>query len=261
MKLLTCFFAGVAVAGSVAAHWYLFGPFDLALPWVLARVQVVQEEKTDEPKTESLPAVEIDEPPAESPREPEPTVASAPSPAPATSAPITIAGAPSESGPNAAGGEPRSDLVLDYRVEDEATVLAFANAIGLHFVLLDPLRGRSWPIAIDLRDGARLPASPPSKVDRYLELPDRSRTRRLRYADWCAQARGQHGLPPNVRVTLALAIPGNLLDDAGRTAVSAACAARGLAATEVSRAVLRPVVDGAGSRLEVEELALGRAGQ
>lgn len=69
-----------------------------------------------------------------------------------------------------------------------------------------------------------------------------------------------HGVPATARVTLALAIPEDRLDRAARAAVSDACGERGLAATGVARAVLRPMVEGGVARLIVEELALDRLG-
>ncbi|MGE3966426.1 MAG: hypothetical protein AB7I09_20185, partial [Planctomycetota bacterium] len=135
--------------------------------------------------------------------------------------------------------------------------------LDLHFVLLslDTQPPRTWSIAIDSAGSVSRRTTPPPLTDRFLELPTRSGAGPLRYEGWQRAALALHGLPPSSFAKLALAIPEDRLDRAGRAAVARACEARGLDPTSIVRAVLRPAAEGAEGALVVEELVAGSEGE
>ncbi|MFO1053716.1 MAG: hypothetical protein U1F36_15990 [Planctomycetota bacterium] len=242
MKPLSMLLAVVAVALSGALHWFLFRPIDLQMPAPLPDAPSEGERRHDRGATLVVAAPEPskeDSPPAVTPQ--------STTPLEDTTGPAVLA----------TGGEPREDLLIDYRIEDEPALLAFAAANHFPTVLLDLDRVRVWPVTIDPHLGVRIPSTAAPEVSHYLLLPPLSPSGRpLRYSGWCAEARTLHQVPRGSHATLALAIDGDRLDDLGRSALRAECASRGLAPAQVTRACLRPIADGAGARLVVEDLAV-----
>ncbi|MGE0144499.1 MAG: hypothetical protein AB7I19_13935, partial [Planctomycetota bacterium] len=81
------------------------------------------------------------------------------------------AAGPTEGGPRRASkASERSELVLDYRIEDSAALLRLASALDLHFVLLslDTQPPRTWSIAIDSAGSVSRRTTPPPLTDRFL---------------------------------------------------------------------------------------------
>lgn len=238
MNLVSALVAALSLAASGALHAWLFWPMpERTVP----TVPVVVEEEPDATHVADDPAVVVQDRAAE---------------APADTAPPPTAAGPGDEGTLAADGKLRETLILDYRVEDETAVLDYAASRDLGLVLLDPMSGRSWPLAVDREGRVGIPGGHPAKAERYLLLPARSAARRLRYGAWCERGRALHRIPGELRLELALAIPDTRLDDEARAAVGRACAERGVQPEHVARAVLKPRPLGDAVELELVELVL-----